>query len=144
MIGTTWRTASSTALMGDRTMRLIVSCALVLSWPLFAFGQANEPERRFGVRLNLEFYPQNTPRNTLAALMRALEKDRYDYIVAFLLDPAFVEAQLQLTYPEFERRASEQLRQEVLEKKIVNPAVVRQRTAELAKHANFDHLVNRV
>jgi hypothetical protein len=124
-------------------MRLLMTLGLLLIAAPFASAQFKE-ERRFGLRYTPELYAQTTPKQTLAAVLRAFEKDRYDYLVAFLLDPAFVEDQLQASYPRFEKLAATQVAGERLEKKGFDRDYIRIRIKELATAANFDYLVGRV
>jgi hypothetical protein len=69
------------------------------------------PQPRFDVLPNLDTYPQNTPQRTLAAVLAAIDRDRFDYVVAHLLDPEFVDARLGATQAYFERVAGEQVAQ---------------------------------
>jgi len=125
-------------------MRYPATLALFLGLPLFAFGQLQELETRFGVRQNPDVYPQDTPKNTLNSLLRVLDKQRYDYLVAFFMEPAFVAEQLRITYPKYEAAAREQVRNENLQQKGFGQIYIRDRITELATQANFEYLVRRV
>ncbi len=62
----------------------------------FAFAQAPIGadvvlEKRYGVAGNLEFYPQSSAKDALASAAKLLEKKRYSYILAHIVDPAFVD-----------------------------------------------------
>lgn len=73
--------------------------------------QAQQPDvpPRFDVLHNAELYKQDTPQNTLNSVLIAISRDRYDYITAHLLDPAFVDARLATNQTYFERVAAEQV-----------------------------------
>src|ERR1700734_3568713 len=97
-------------------MRLYIVLPLALALPLASLSQEKE-ERRFGVRYNPELYSQESPKAALAALMRAFQRDRFDYLVAHLLEPGYVDEQLKISYPQFEKLARDQVQKEDLEKK---------------------------
>jgi len=122
-------------------MRIVLF--LLCAYPALASGQVRE-EVRFGVRYNEDLYPQLTPRQALNSVLRALEKERYDYFVAFLLDRGLVEEQLRASFPNFEKKAQEQVDRETLRKKGLDPQFIRLRVKELATQASFDNLVRRV
>jgi hypothetical protein len=125
-------------------MRYPATFALLFALPVFAMGQATEPEVRFGVRQNTAVYPQDTAKNTMSSLLRVLDRQRYDYLVAFFMEPGYVAEQLRITYPKFEAAAREQVRGENLAQKGFSPAAIRERITELATQANFEYLVRRV
>ena len=90
--------------------------ARFISVPLLLFVaaslQAQPPSDvlpRFDILHSPDLYKQDTPQNTLAAAIVAISRDRYDYFVAHLLDPEFVDARLGTNQTYFERVASEQL-----------------------------------
>ncbi|HKB05222.1 MAG TPA: hypothetical protein VKD90_23560 [Gemmataceae bacterium] len=74
-----------------------------------AAAQPDGVPARFDVIHNPDVYFQDTPQRTLNAVLDALSRDRYDYVVAHLLDPAFVDARLGATQSYFERVAADQL-----------------------------------
>jgi hypothetical protein len=53
-----------------------------------------EPEPRFGIQAKLKVYPQATPKKALESALEASERGDYSYLVAHLLDPAFVELRI--------------------------------------------------
>ena len=76
-------------------MRL--SLALLLMGGLAALaddapGLPKEPEPRYGVTAKVSTYPQTSAKRALESTIEACEKDDYKYLVAHLLDPAFVDA----------------------------------------------------
>lgn len=66
---------------------------------------------RYGIAPAPEFYPQGTPAEALATAAKLMEKQRYSYLLAHVVDPAVVDAQVaarvqQLT-PAVEKRLAE-------------------------------------
>jgi hypothetical protein len=58
---------------------------------------ADAPAKRFGVEADLKTYPQATPKEALASVLKAVEAKRADYIVAQLADPEFVDRRVKET-----------------------------------------------
>ena len=87
--------------------------SVFVSLVLCGMGLGQDPGRdvptRFDVIHNPELYRQKTPRETLGSVLGAISSDRYDYIVAHLLDSGFVAARLEENRPYFERVATEQI-----------------------------------
>lgn len=61
-----------------------------------------EPVPRFGVLPRVKTYAQDTPRKALASVIEAAEKNEFPYLVAHLLDPAFVDTRLTERAKQFE------------------------------------------
>lgn len=53
---------------------------------------------RYGIAPDFKTYPQNTAKQTLASLLKAVESKRVDYVVAQLADPAFVDDRVKRLY----------------------------------------------
>jgi hypothetical protein len=51
---------------------------------------------RFGIDLDLDTFPQKTPQVALTSVLRALAEKRFDYLIAQLADPAFVQSKMKL------------------------------------------------
>ena len=72
-----------------------LSCALfgvVFALGLLAQDEPREvPDVRYKVEANYESYPQATPKEALSSVMRAIDRKRFDYVAAHLLDPAIVD-----------------------------------------------------
>jgi hypothetical protein len=49
---------------------------------------------RYGVTASPEFYPQGTAKEALATAAKLLEKQRYSYLLAHVIDPAFVDGEV--------------------------------------------------
>ena len=56
-------------------------------------SKADEVLVRFDILPLVKLYPQNTAKAALESAIKASEKGRHDYVAAFLLDPAFVDAE---------------------------------------------------
>jgi hypothetical protein len=57
--------------------------------------QAPQSPKRYGVDLNVRKYPQATPKEALGAVLKALGEKEYDYLLAHLADPAFVDKRVE-------------------------------------------------
>lgn len=61
-------------------------------------SSAQEPEsklaKRFGYEVNLRGFPQNSPQLALQSLVKTLNEDRFDYLLAHLADPAYVDSRV--------------------------------------------------
>jgi hypothetical protein len=76
-------------------MRKLLALTVLLGAGSLAVGQYELPiPDRYGVAANTEAYPQAAPKDALGSAVRVLEKGRYEYFVAHLLDPAFVDARV--------------------------------------------------
>src|SRR5262245_37188631 len=76
---------------------------------LAAGAAAQDTPARFEVLYNPDVYRQDTPKDTVNSILAAIDRGRYDYIVAHLLDPSFVDARLATTRTYFERVAADQV-----------------------------------
>jgi len=47
--------------------------------------------KRYGIELDRENFPQDTPKEVLESIMKAIQMKKVDYLVAHLADPAFVD-----------------------------------------------------
>lgn len=50
--------------------------------------------RRFGLDVNPEAYPQGEPKEALRSVIKAINNERIDYLMAHLADPAFVDGKV--------------------------------------------------
>lgn len=76
-------------------MRLAFS--LILLAGLTSFAQQSDPaslDLRFGISRKKEAYPQDTAKKALKSAVEACERSDIAYLLAHLLDPAFVEQRL--------------------------------------------------
>jgi hypothetical protein len=60
------------------------------------------PEKRYGIEADLKTYPQATPKDALASVLKAIEHKRIDYLVAQLADPEFVDRRVKDTGGKFD------------------------------------------
>jgi hypothetical protein len=81
-------------------MRRVVVLAVVFMWIAGVPAQApkEEPPKRYGIEANLRDYPQETPKQTLASVLQAIDKGRINYLLAHLADPAFVDQRVKQFY----------------------------------------------
>ncbi|HEV3146976.1 MAG TPA: hypothetical protein VGZ47_24015 [Gemmataceae bacterium] len=72
---------------------LLVGLAILLP----VFGQEKKPESppdRYGVKADVEAYPQGSAKEAMKSIATALERTRVDYLLAHLTDPVFVDAKV--------------------------------------------------
>jgi hypothetical protein len=60
--------------------------------------QDDIPPSRYGVIQNLVKYPQADPKQALASVLKAIEDQRIDYLLAHLADPEFVDDRVKQVY----------------------------------------------
>jgi hypothetical protein len=73
-------------------MRLAL--VLFLGWAALGDGEA----ARYGIAPDLKTYPQATAKEALASVLKAVEAKRFDYLVAQLADPDFVDDRVKRLY----------------------------------------------
>jgi hypothetical protein len=70
---------------------------------------AEEP-KRFGIAADMKTYPQDTPKESLASILKAIDMKRVDYILAQLADPQFVDERVKIVgYDELVAEATAKL-----------------------------------
>src|SRR5207244_13125815 len=81
-------------------MNRVFVLSIVLVWVVGVSAQAPKEAipRRYGIEANLRDYPQETPKETLASVLRAIERGRINYLLAHLADPAFVDQRVKEVY----------------------------------------------
>ena len=57
-----------------------------------------KPPSRYGVAADLAAYPQGTPKETLASVLKAADAERFDYLDAQLADPAFIDGRVKTLF----------------------------------------------
>lgn len=102
-------------------------------------AQKSDVPPRFDVLHNEELYKQDTPQNTLNSVLTALSRDRYDYVIAHLLDPALVDARMATNQTYFERVAAEQVAGTAVGQ-LLKGADLEKRVKEVAVKLNAKHL----
>jgi hypothetical protein len=74
-------------------MRKVLGVTVLVLLTGWVAGQPQPapPEPRYGVAPSTEAYPQATPQAALASVLKAADKNRWEYLTAHLLDPKFVD-----------------------------------------------------
>lgn len=67
--------------------------ALLLTLPAQA-----DAGKRYGVEADAKAFPQSTPKETLTSVLKAIDGKKYDYLVAHLADPTFVDDRVKRVY----------------------------------------------
>lgn len=88
-------------------MRLAVAIGIALLCAAPVRGQEVKPLTRYGVVAIFNKYPQNTPKDTLESVVKALEAQQVDYALAHLTDPAFVDRRVKDYGGKFEELVAE-------------------------------------
>ena len=105
-------------------MRFGLALLLALGMSALAFSpsmaQDEKIEKRFGLLLEAEVYPQTTPKELQASILKVLKRERYDYLVAHMMEPTFVDQRLQST-----RTTAEQLGKEIKGKFEAQPELLK-------------------
>jgi len=92
-------------------MRHSIAFSAIFVLSSIACAQPPDVKPRFDVLHNSEFYRQDTPQETLKSVVGAIGRDRFDYVIAHLLEPSYVNSRLLATQSYFERVASNQVAQ---------------------------------
>ncbi len=56
------------------------------------------PAARYGVAADLKTYPQATPKEVLASVLKAADAGRFDYLTAQLADPRFIDERVKTLF----------------------------------------------
>jgi hypothetical protein len=124
-------------------MRAIVPLCFALLLAAGVFGQEPDVPPRFDVIYNPDLYAQDTPQASLKSVLEAISRDRYDYVLAHVIDPAYVDARLATTQAYFERVAVEQIGA-TSAGQILRDAALQARTRELGTRMNFRDLAGQM
>jgi hypothetical protein len=73
-------------------MRVVLCAILTLACLIGHVTAAPQEEMRYGVALDTKTYPQTTPQEALASVVKAIEGNRVDYVLAYLAVPRTVDA----------------------------------------------------
>src|SRR5436305_11157076 len=76
---------------------IALAAVVLIAGPALA-QKKPEPPPRFGVPAETEFFPQETPKQTLASLDKAFGRRRIDYVLAHMLDPIYADQQVTKYY----------------------------------------------
>ena len=88
-------------------MRWAVAFALATLFAAAGLAQDLKPLTRYGVVASFNRYPQGTPKEALASVLRAIDNQQIDYVLAHLTDPAFVNGRVKLYGGKFEEVVEE-------------------------------------
>jgi hypothetical protein len=75
-------------------------------------AQPAKPTTRYNIEVDLDNYPQATPKDALASVIKAIERKRVEYLLAHLTDPDFVDQRVKDLggkFPELVREATVKL-----------------------------------
>lgn len=78
-------------------MRSVLAVAVLAAVGSAAVGEELKDitlPTRYGISPSGDLYPQGTPKEALATAAKLVEKGRYAYLLAHVVDPAFVDAQV--------------------------------------------------
>jgi hypothetical protein len=78
-------------------MAVILGLLLVVSAGAFAEDKAANGSR-YGVALDAKSYPQTTAKEAFASVVKAIQAKKFDYLVAHLADPTFVDNRVKRLY----------------------------------------------
>lgn len=78
-------------------MRNSLAASLALL-AMLAAAQLSEAASRYGIAVDSRSYPQTTAKETLQSVLKAIEAKRYDYLMAQLADPTFVDDRVKRLY----------------------------------------------
>ncbi len=89
-------------------MRKVLSLAVLFGAVALARSQPVDEEDlrlapRYEVPGNPRIFSQRTPKDALASVLKTVERGRFDYLVAHLMDPAYVDARVRDRGVQFER-----------------------------------------
>jgi hypothetical protein len=79
---------------------ILPAIMLLVVAPAWAQTKKPEPPPHFGIPAETEFYPQDSPKQAMASIAKALDRGRYEYLLAHLVDPIYTDA----TFLKFYRR----------------------------------------
>ncbi len=98
-----------------RTAALLIGLALCTG--LAAAPGDKKGGERYGVPTERGRYPQDTPQKALASVLRAIDNNQVDYLLAHLSDPAFVDkrvADREKLYPNLDKKGRQRAAFEAL------------------------------
>lgn len=76
-------------------MRIALTIGLALGFCGSVVAQKKDPaDTRFGIEIDKDGFPQGTPKDALRSVLKAAEAGRFDYLVAHLAEPAYVDQQI--------------------------------------------------
>jgi hypothetical protein len=79
-------------------MRGFLAFLAVLLCSSAILGQGGSTTTRYGVPLDRKTYPQSSPKEALRSVLGAIDAGRFDYLLAHLSDPTFVDDRVKRLY----------------------------------------------
>jgi hypothetical protein len=79
-------------------MRPLVALALAAVITAPTPARPDDKTARYGVALDAKAYPQATAKEALASVLKAIEAKKFNYLVAHLADPGFVDDRVKRIY----------------------------------------------
>jgi hypothetical protein len=101
-------------------MRVVVALLVTLVFVCPTLAES-DPAARQGIDADLKAYPQGTPKETVASVLKAIENKRVDYLLAHLADPEWVDQRLKDTGGKLN-----ELRQETTARLVEDPGAAKQ------------------
>lgn len=81
-----------------QVLRTTLMLTLLSLWWLTTPAEAQGPTTRYGIGADLTAFPQDTPQKTLGSVLKAVETKKWDYLVAQLADPEFVDERIKRVF----------------------------------------------
>src|SRR5260370_9594517 len=72
-------------------MRMVIATVGLLLWCAATAAGQNAPGTRYGVEQTLDAFPQTSPKECLESVIKAIDGQQFDYLLAQLADPQFVD-----------------------------------------------------
>ena len=91
-------------------MKWVIGLAAALCLVAGLHGQEKvegQPEERFKVPVDLVRYPQGTPEQTIASIVKALKEQDLSYLMAQLADPKYVDTRVKELKTRYEKGSDE-------------------------------------
>jgi hypothetical protein len=70
-------------------------------------GDKNKAVARFGIDPDTKAYPHQTPKEALGSVLKAIGENQFNYLLAHLADPAFVDQQVSANMPKINAQLNE-------------------------------------
>lgn len=87
-----------------------LALAFLLAVPAFAQDKLPDVETRFGIPGNPRLFPQTNPKQAVESAIKTVETNRYDYLVAHVLDAKYADGKIAERAKQFEPGAEADLR----------------------------------
>ena len=81
--------------------------AAALTLALLTLAPAQDKTDRYGVALDEKAYPQATPKEALRSVLKAIDAAHFDYLLAQLTDPEFVDLRVKERNGKFDKVVEE-------------------------------------